>query len=412
MFTNLYTKSTANPKDIDFATVGTRVKNKIPDAAIKAFRAKVPAPLPKPFEFTFDKDYDTGKLQITVKQLGFVHAWFDESFVANKSKMISVEVDIETWKTHIKQSVDALAHLRGEMDQLATRVGAIEGIVASEKGDQAVLKEHQAVKHAVIKLMEDANAHRKGVLDFWNTGPKDGVLGLMKKHGLPVDQIGGERREADAAYALLQQGVKMYQDRFTALGKEVEALNKRTDDVGVKLLLQTNSQRDRKGELEMLQTEIQKLIGEIQGWKNSDFEGVGAKALLKDAKEFTTKAGAAWTKLSENPDEIDKTTAKVQEVFERMRVLGGRVVREYDAWQKPAIPRGGEMPKYQQMLKMVHDEYMADHTLLQNTLRAYKEAMAKQKPKAVEAVAKAQKKVAKVEAKQVKADAKAAKKAR
>ena len=95
-----------------------------------------------------------------------------------------------------------------------------------------------------------------------------------------------------------------------------------------------------------------------------------------------------------------------------MRVLGGRVAREYDAWQKPAIPRGGDMPKYQQMLKMVHDEYMADHTLLQNTLRAYKDAMSKQKPKAVEAVAKAQKKVAKVEAKQVKADAKAAKKGR
>src|SRR4051812_28858827 len=128
-FTNLYTKTTKNPTDIDFATIGTRVKNKIPDAAIKAFRAKVPAPLSKPFEFTFDKDYDTGKLQIAVKQLGFVHAWFDESFVNNKTKMISVEVDVETWKTRIKQSVDALTKLRGDMNQLATRLGTIEGLV-------------------------------------------------------------------------------------------------------------------------------------------------------------------------------------------------------------------------------------------------------------------------------------------
>src|ERR1700684_1135154 len=98
---NLYTKSTANPKEIDFARVGATVKNKIPDAAINAFKAKVPGVQPKPFEFKFDKDYDTGKLQITVAKLGFVYGWVDASFAANKVKMKAVETEIDGWKTHV-----------------------------------------------------------------------------------------------------------------------------------------------------------------------------------------------------------------------------------------------------------------------------------------------------------------------
>ena len=97
-FMNLYTKTTANPKDIDFAKVGTTVKNKIPEAAIKAFLAKVPKVQAKPFEFMFEKDPETGKLQISAKQLGFLFGWQDETFAANKAKMKAVEAEIDGWK--------------------------------------------------------------------------------------------------------------------------------------------------------------------------------------------------------------------------------------------------------------------------------------------------------------------------
>ena len=54
------------------------------------------------------------------------------------------------------------------------------------------------------------------------------------------------------------------------------------------------------------------------------------------------KAGPAWTRQSAFPAEIDKTAAEAQKVFELLRILGGRVVGEYEAWQGTAIPRGGE----------------------------------------------------------------------
>jgi hypothetical protein len=415
-FMNLYTKSTANPKDIDFATVGTRVKNKIPDAAIKAFQAKVPGPQAKPFDFTFDKDYDTGKLQIAVKKLGFVYGWVDATFAANKTKMKAVETEIEGWKTHIQQAIDGVAKHRTVLGQLAKQVEALEAAAASNAVDAATVKEVEAAKQGFEKFAHDASGEHAAVVQFLNSGPNEGVMGLLKKHGIPAEQLGGERKEADADFVLLQQAVKKFQEQFAALGQALAPLRKRCDDVGVKLFLLQNARRDRKSELEDLQIAIQKNIGEIQGYKNTDFAGVGAKALLNDAKEFTGKSGTTWVKLSANPGEIDKTVAHVQEVFERMRILGGRVVQEYQSWQKPAIPRGGDMPKYQQMLKMVYDEYMVDHNLLQNTLKAYRDALLKQKPKAVELAAKAAKATAKAEAKVskvakvAKVEAKAAKK--
>jgi hypothetical protein len=396
---------TANPKDIDFVGVGTKVKNKIPEAAIKAFKAKVPGAQAKPFEFAFDKEYETGKLRIGVKQLGFVHEWVDQTFMANKSKMISVEVDIEVWGTGVQKSIDALGKIWEEKEKLGKRAETLAGV---KEADAAMVKEQQAMKQRLFALMEEAKKVEKGLVDFWNGGPNEGVNGLMKKHGIPAEQIGGERTEALRQYGLLQQRVKKFQDLYKALGSEGQALLKRLDEVGMKLW--GNAKRDRASELADLEEEIQKRIGDFQGYTNSDFAGVGAKALVKEAKEFMGKAGAAWTKLSGNPGELEKRAGEVQAVFERLRILGGRVVTEYQAFQKPSISRSGEMPKYQQMLKMVYDEYMGEHTLTQNTLRSYREALLKQKPKAVELVAKQVKVAAKAEAKQVKSEAKVARK--
>ena len=408
-FTNLYTrKDILNPKDIDFAGVGTRVKNKIPDAAINAFRAKVPGPQAKPFIFEFEKDPDTGKLQISVKQMGFVYGWMDESFVANKSKMISVEVEIEGWRAHVQQSIDTLAKHRGEFERLTKKVEALEGKAASKEVDVATQNELKATQQEIQKLMSDAKPELAAIMQFWNSGPKDGVMALIKKHGLPVDQIGGEKRDADAHYALLQQAAKKFQDQYMALGKQVEALHEQAFKLTGKLF--QTVKKDRAGELEGLEEAIQKRIGEFQGYKNADFTEVRAKVLLNEAKEFMSKSGATWTKLSANPAELDKTTAQVQQVSERLRVLGGRVLQEYQPWQKSTIPRGGNMPKYQQMLKMVYEEYEKDYNTLQATLQEYKQALLKQKPKAVELAAKSAKATVKAQAKVAKAEAKAAKK--
>jgi hypothetical protein len=404
-FTNLYTKKTANPKEIDFARVGTIVKNKIPEAAVKAFLAKVPGTQAKVFEFTFDKDGETGKMQIAVKSLGFVYGWVDADFTANKAQMKVAETEIEGWKAKVEAANLGVLKHQKDVREWAKVVETLEAAVAANAVNAESLKQHGYAKAALEEVRAEAEEQHKAMLAFWNNGPDKGVLGLMEKHGLSPGQIAGARKEAEDGYAAVQQGLKKYQEGVTAMGQALAAARKRCDDVGVKLFLTQNANRDRKSELVDLQVAIQKLIGDIQGWKNTDFAGVGAKALLKEAKEFMTKSGEAWAKLSADPVELGKTVTRVQGVFERMRILGGRVEQEYGAWQKPAIPRGGDMPKYQGMLKMVRDEYMADQTVLQNTLRDYTQALLKYKPKAVEAAAKAVKA-------QGKADAKAAKKGR
>ncbi len=60
------------------------------------------------------------------------------------------------------------------------------------------------------------------------------------------------------------------------------------------------------------------------------------------------------------------------------------------------------MPKYQQMLKMVYEEYMGEHDTLQTTLQGYRDALTKQQPKAVELAKKEMKATAKAEAKAAK----------
>src|SRR5206468_2620945 len=106
----------------------------------------------KPFDFAFDKDYDTGKLQITVKQVGFVYGWVDTTFAANKQKMKAVETDVEAWKARIQQSMEALAKHRDEQLRLAKKVETFEGAAMSGQVDNAMVKEHQATKQAMLKL--------------------------------------------------------------------------------------------------------------------------------------------------------------------------------------------------------------------------------------------------------------------
>ena len=375
-FLNLYTKKTANPKEIDFARVGTIVKNKIPEAAIKAFLAKVPGTQAKAFEFTFDKDGETGKMQIAVKSLGFVYGWVDADFVNNKAQMKVAETEIAGWKGKVDAANLGVLKHQKDVREWSQVLDTLEGALASNAVNEETLKQHGYAKAELEEVRGEAEEQHKAMLQFWNNGPNKGVLGLMEKHGLSPGQIAGARKEAEDAYAAVQQSLKKYQEGVTAMGQALVAARKKCDDVGVKLTLMMNGKRDRKSELEELQVEIQKQIGEIQGYKNTDFAGVGAKALLQEAKEFMGKSGATWTKLSADPVALDKAAKRTaQGVFERMRVLGGRVVQEYTAWQKPAIPRRENMPKYLQMLQMVRDEYMADQTTLQNTLREYTQAL-------------------------------------
>jgi hypothetical protein len=401
-FINLYTKKTANPKDIDFPAIGVRVKEKIPAAAVRAFLAKVPRPQAKPFDFNFDKDTGNGKLQITVKQLGFVYGWVDAAPAENKAKMKSVEDEIEAWRTHIQGSIDALAALRERMNRLAQKVDTAEHAVAAKEATRELFDANQATRKEIEKLLEDGQKLRNETLQFWSGEPGKGVTPLIKKHGLQVEELGGAKEEAYASYALLQQAFNKWSQQFILLGKEVEALNKLAETVSGKLFTSGGMKVDRQTEREEHEAEIQKTIGAIQGYKNSDFSGTGAAALVKAAREFTAKSGAAWTRLSANPTEIDKTATQVGEVIARLRILGGRVNSEYTAWQK-GVATTGQMPRFQKMLKMVYDEYMDEHTNVQTALQGYKTALQKQKPKALELIAKAAKA-------QAKADAKAAKK--
>ncbi len=339
-FTNLYTKSTANPKDIDFAAVGARVKNKIPDMAINAFRAKVPGPQAKPFEFKFDKDYDTGKLQITVKPVGLVFGWVDEVFVANKLKMKVVETEIDGWKARVELSMQSVEKHREGLEPLVKKLETMEGAVTSNQVDAEMLKELGVVKQGLEQLDREVRGEHATTMQFLDGGPKQGVMGLIKKHGLPVDQIGGEKKEADGNFARLLQQVKKFQDQCTALLQEIVTENKRSDVVYENLLMKQNASLKRGNQLEDLELAIQKDIGAFQGDRNSDFAAVGAKTLLKEAKEFMGKSGETWAKLSGNPGEIDKKIAQVKGVFESMRIRGSGIVQQYQAWQRPTIPQG------------------------------------------------------------------------
>lgn len=393
-FTNLYSKSTANPKDIDFARIGTVVKNKIPDAAIKAFNAKFPKPLPKPFDFAFDTDRDTGKLQITVKKAGadFVFGWSDAEWAQNKAKMKVVETEIQAWQNRIDAALQSLARQQGPLAQVAAVIDALETAAAANAADASHSQQVDANRLSLRKITDEVNGLRTQTVQFWNSGPNQGVLGLIKKHNLPADKLGEERNQAFADYKTLQLAIAKFQEHFEALGHSLEALQKRHDKVGVEIFGLTSANRDRKSELEMAVVEIQKAVGEVQGYTSSDFEGVKAREVLKEAKEFAAKSGAAWTKLSASPPEIDKTIARNNELFARMRILGGRVEQIYNSWQKIPVAKHKSLEKFQGMLKMVRDEYMVELNTLQNTLRSYTEALTKYKPKAVALVEKATRK--------------------
>jgi hypothetical protein len=410
-FSNLYSKSTANPKDIDFARIGTVVKNKIPEAAVKAFHARFPSPLPKPFDFAFDTDRATGKLQITVKKAGadFVFGWTDAEWAQNKAKLEVVEDEIKAWKTRLTAALQKVYGYEGTVKQITERVAALESKAGSGQADNSILKEVEAAKAEMQKLRDEANALHTQVVQFWNAGPKDGVLALIKKHGLPGDKLGEERTAAFAAYKVVQQVLTEFVEDHASVGKDVQALQARLNDVGVRLVTIANSARNRADELESAVVDIQKTIGEVQGYARSDFEGLKTRELIKEGKEFAAKSGAAWTRLAGDPAAIDKAAARNQEVFQQLRILGARVKNRYDAWREVPVGRAKALEKYQAMLKMVHDEYMQELGRVQAALNAYSLGLEKQKIKAQAEIDKAAKASAKATAK---AEAKAAKSAK
>ena len=411
-FVKLYSKSTANPKEIDFVRIGTTVKNKIPEAAVKAFNTKVPKVQPKPFDFAFDFDPTTGKLQITVKKAGadFVFGWSDAVFAEKKAKMKVVETEIAGWKAKMDEANQGLRRLYHESNEIASTIVRLESAAKAKTGDNAHVQEVETTKADLKKLGEDADALRTQTGQFWTGGPNQGVVRLMKKHGLPEDQIVEERSQANADYRVVQQTLTTFQEGLKALQKQVEAMEKGIHDAGGSLFATENFKQDRAQETEEAVVDIQKAIGEIQGYTNTDFVGVKAKELTKEAKEFADKSGAAWTKLSADPGEIDKAVARNKEVNNQMRILGARVEQRLRSWQKVPVAGRKELEKYQAMLKMVYDEYMEALATLQETLQTYSDGLLKYRPKAVELAAKAVKSQAKVEAKVAKAEAKAAKK--
>ncbi len=397
-FTNLYKKSTANPKEIDFARIGATAKNRIPDAAIKAFQQKVPGPQAKPFDFAFDYDAAARKLQITVKKAGadFVYGWADPVLLENQQKMKGVEADIAGWKTKMEEAVQEVGKLHGGAGQIAKWAESLEQTAAQGGADAGSQKEVEAIDAALAKLENEKLALHTKAGQFWNGGPNGGVVALLKKHGIS-EQIVQERQQADTDYRALQQTLARFHDGIRAVEQEIAAIRKHSKDASVKLAVSSvNLNADRQGEKDDAAVEMQKTVGEIQGYANADFEEVKAKELTRAAKEFADKSGTAWEKLSANAGEIDKTIALLREVGLKMRVRSGRVEERYQVWQKPIYQERKALEKYQAMLKMVRDEYMQGYDSLQKTLQSYAENLTKQKPKAVELAAKAAKAKAKI----------------
>jgi SMC interacting uncharacterized protein involved in chromosome segregation len=211
--------------------------------------------------------------------------------------------------------------------------------------------------------------------------------------------LGEERNAAFAAYKVVQQMLTEFLQDYESVGKDAQDLQKRLNDVGIELTGLTNATMNRDVERQEAVVEIQKTIGEVQGYLRSDFEGVKAKELIKEASEFAKKSGPAWTRLSADPAAIDKATARNNEVNQQMRILGARVKDRNDAWKQAPVGNALVLKKYQGMLQMVHDEYMQELAKLQTTLTAYQSALAKQRVKAQAEVDKAAKASAKAEAK-------------
>ena len=160
------------------------------------------------------------------------------------------------------------------------RVAAAGAAGGGEYGERcALMQEHSAVKTGTEKLVNDVNSEHAAVIQFWNSGPKEGVVGSMKKHGLPVETVTAERREADAEFKVLQTGLQQYQDQVTAFSKGIAPLKKRIDDVGVKLFMLKNERRDRQEERADLEVAIQKAIGDFNGYVKGDFEGVKGETM-------------------------------------------------------------------------------------------------------------------------------------
>jgi hypothetical protein len=331
-FVALYRKTTADPKEIDLPAVAIKVKTKIPDPAIKAFKTKVPAKQAKPFDFSFDYDQDAGKCQITVKKVGadFVFAWVDPTYATNKAKMKAVETDAEAWKTSGQALANNAIKYAGEVTAFAPRVAAFEKTAAAGNVLEGDMTQFEAAK-VEIKAIGDRIKNAHGALQqFWNGGPKDGIAGLMKKHGIPIDEIGPERKDADADFNLLTAAIKKANDAITASAAQWQALSKRLDMVGANLYLLSNRLNDKNEQLQQAEEEIQKSIGTIQGWKNADFTDLKYNELTKEAREFGAKAGSAWDALSKDPAKIQQTVARNNQVLENMRVRAMRPANEYN----------------------------------------------------------------------------------
>ena len=389
----MYKKTTANPKEIDFAKIGAVVKNKIPEAAVKAFNAKVPKAQATPFDFAFDYDAAARKLQITVKKAGpdFVFGWTDTVFVENTEKMKGAEAEIAGWKEKIEEAIGSAEKLHGGAGEIGKWVESVEKTTADGKPHPDAQKEVEAIDAAVTKLENENVALRAKAGQFWNSGPNGGVAGLLKKHGVS-EQVIEERQKADADYKALQATAARFQESSRAVDLAIMSIRKRNKDLGVKLSMATVTMKTDVGaQVDDAALEIQKTVGEIQGYANADFEEVKAKELTKAAKEFAGKSGATWTKLSADPGEIDKAIAQIRDVGLKMRVRSGRVEERYQAWQKPIYQGKKALEKYQGMLKMVRDEYFQSYGALEKTLQGYSESLTKYRPKAVDAAAKAAK---------------------
>ena len=315
----------------------------------------MPAAQAKPFDFAVEYDAATRKLQITVKKAGsdFVFAWADPVLVANMEKMKGVEGDIGGWKEKVEEAIRSAGKLHGGAEQISKWVESVAKTAAAGEADAEVHKEVEAIDAALGKLENEKAALNTKTGQFWNSGPNGGVAGLLKKHGIS-EQIVEERKQADADYQVLQRTLATYQDGIRRFEEEIASARKQNKETGVKLAsVSVNLTANRQEETEDAAMEIQKTIGEIQGYTNADFEEVNAKALTKEAGEFASKSGAAWARLSANPGEIDKALAAIRDAGLKMRVRSGRVVERFGVWQKPLYLNRKALEKYQSMLKMV-----------------------------------------------------------
>ena len=178
---------------------------------MQAFKKKVPAATPKPFDFAFDHDPDTGKCQITVKKAGadWVFGWEDTLFKANKAKLQVVEQQIATWKSKVQAILTNMTKYAEALAGFKGKVEALEKTAASGKVFEADLKEFDGLKKTVEQGGNQVQNLQAAMQQIWSGVPGDGVSGLMTKAGIEVSNIGPERGAADREFAALALGWAM-----------------------------------------------------------------------------------------------------------------------------------------------------------------------------------------------------------